>query len=104
MASSKMNGMAAVEELPNALRDRRAGRTTVSGVRVSFGDDSAGERAVYIELFLPEPPEGFDTWPVEDLWKLRRMVQRNLADLGTPWYVSFLPEGLEDESDNSEDR
>lgn len=51
-------------------------------------------------LVLSDPPSGHETWPIDDLWKLRRITREVIADIETkfestwpgPWSVAFEPE------------
>jgi hypothetical protein len=85
--------MATVEQLPPALRGQSVGATIV---RVDMRADSSDRLALFVVLVLANPPEGFDHWPVEDLWELRRRVLAAIAErvphLDVPWYVVFEPE------------
>lgn len=47
-------------------------------VRYDDGDDSP---FVLLFLKLAPPPAGADTWPVADMYELRQLVRRRLADL-----------------------
>jgi hypothetical protein len=89
--------MATVEKLPDALRDRTAGATRVIEARAHVGEDSEGRTALFVTLVLSNPAG--DTWPVDDLWELRRGVQSVIAevdpDLDLPWFVTFEPENAE---------
>src|SRR5205814_6579079 len=89
--------MATREKLPAALRDRTAGDTRVVGARATVGEDSEGRSALFITLVLSAPSG--DTWPVEDLWELRRNVRSVIAevdpDLELPWFIVFEPESAE---------
>lgn len=95
--------MATVEKLPDALRDRTAGTTRVVSARVRLGADSEGCPALFVTLVLSDPPG--DTWPVDDIWELRRSVQTVMSevdpDIETPWFIVFEPENMEQqESDD----
>lgn len=100
--------MVVVDRLPDVLRDSHAGKTQVRDVRIRFQEDSSGQPALYVVLILANPPRGQSTWPVDDLWALRRAVAAAKTDLETelkdevdlPWFVVFEPENpsaLEDE-------
>lgn len=92
--------MATVERLPDELEDRSAGDTRISRVQIRVGEDSLGEPAMFVILTLSDPPNGLDTWPVDDIWALRRKVRDAIAkvapDLELPWFVMFEPEHAED--------
>ena len=85
-----------LDQLPVALRHQHARGTAVADVRVEAREDSSGEPAVFLVLVLSDPPGGAETWPVDDLWELRRIarqaVSRVAPDLDQPWYVAFEPE------------
>ena len=91
--------MVKVEELENRLdkelRGRRAGQTQIEQVRVREAEDSQGEPAILVAVTLSNPPDGLETWPVEDVWNLRRQVS-DVAQgveemLERPWYITFEP-------------
>lgn len=88
--------MAVVEQLPRELTGRDAGETKITAVRADIREDSSERPALFIVLVLSDPPKGADTWPVEDLWSLRRIVRDVMVKLedegdlrGTPWFVVF---------------
>ncbi|HEY1456967.1 MAG TPA: hypothetical protein VGF15_00485 [Solirubrobacteraceae bacterium] len=101
--------MAAVaDRLPDELRERQAGKTEVRDVKVRFEEDGSGREALYLVLTLANPPRGQPTWPVDDLWSLRRVAletktrleAKHKETIDMPWYVVFEPEkpgALEDE-------
>lgn len=99
--------MATVERLPPALKDKSAGATIIKDVRVDVREDSSDRLALFIVLVLSDPPHGLETWPVDDLWALRREVRKAVAekipDLEMPWFIVFEPEhpDLLDEDDES---
>jgi hypothetical protein len=101
--------MATVERLPPALKDKSAGATIIKDVRVDVREDSSDRLALFIVLVLSDPPNGLETWPVDDLWALRREVRKAVAekipDLEMPWFIVFEPEhpDLLDEDDESLD-
>jgi hypothetical protein len=87
-------------EVGNALTNRTAGRTRIVGVRVRYGEDSDGDPALFVKLMLSDPPAGMDTWPVEDVWELRRAVRDVITGLepqpNVAWFISFVPESAEE--------
>jgi hypothetical protein len=97
--------MATVEQLPPALKDKSAGATIIKDVRVEVREDSSDRMALFVVLVLSDPPNGLETWPVDDLWELRRTVRvaviERLPDLDMPWFIVFEPEhpDLLDEDD-----
>lgn len=67
-----------LDDLPLALKARAEGATKVAVVRevipgVRVDDD--GARTIVLTFVLADPPEGLETWPVEDLWELRRVAR-----------------------------
>jgi hypothetical protein len=97
--------MATVERLPPALKDKSAGATIIKDVRVEIREDSSDRPALFVVLVLSDPPRGHETWPVDDIWQLRREVRDAIADqlpdLELPWFIVFEPEhpDLLDEDD-----
>lgn len=102
--------MVVTEKLPDQLRDRYAGGTLVRDVKVEFRDDSSDQEALFVILVLSDPPAGADTWPVDDLWELRRLTREAIADITKkldpqwemPWFVSFEPQNPELLADDDE--
>jgi hypothetical protein len=78
------------------MTSRSAGDTVVRDVRVDVREDAFGDEALFVVLVLSDPPEGHESWPVDDLRALRRFVRdyltENTPDLATPWFVVFEPE------------
>jgi hypothetical protein len=97
--------MATVERLPPALKDKSAGATIIKDVRVEVREDSSDRQALFVVLVLSDPPKRLETWPVDDLWELRREVRKVVAErlpkLDMPWFIVFEPEhpDLLDEDD-----
>src|SRR5580698_1598399 len=100
--------MVVADRLPDELRNSQAGKTAVREVDVRFQEDSSGQLALYVVLTLANPPRGQSTWPVDDLWALRRIALKAKTGLEAtyketvdmPWFVVFEPEkpgALEDE-------
>lgn len=94
--------MATVERINEALTrlDLVVGQTRVSGVRTRIGQDPSGDPAVIVKLALADPPRGLDTWPVDDLWEIRRLVNDTVRqvdpELEIPWLISFEAEDLDE--------
>jgi hypothetical protein len=100
--------MAVAERLTTELNGSQSGKTEVRNTRVEFREDSSGDEAVYIILTLANPTAGQQTWPIDDLWALRREVreikteaEKDAKDIiDFPWFIVFEPEKpseLEDE-------
>lgn len=102
--------MVVTEQLPGKLRDQHAGGTKVRDVKVEFRDDSSEQEALFVVLVLSDPPPGQESWPIDDLWDLRRITRETIADITKrldpnwemPWFVSFEPENPELLSDDDE--
>ena len=90
--------MATVERVREALTEQHleAGETDVRDLRIGLGADANGDEALFVKLILSVPPDGQETWPVDDLWALRRAIGDILAEVDpertVPWVVSFEPE------------
>jgi len=69
------------------------GQTRVTAVRTRLGQDPSGDEAVIVKLVLADPPAGLETWPVDDLWEIRRLTNEVIRqvdpELETPWLISF---------------
>jgi hypothetical protein len=95
--------MRVTEQLPDKLRDQYSGRTKIKDVKVDFRDDSSEQQALFVVLVLSDPPAGEESWPIDDLWDLRRITRETIADITRrldpdwemPWFVSFEPENPE---------
>ena len=87
----------AVDELSAALKGARVGQTSVRDVRTRIDLNAAGEYGLFVRFVLENPLA--ETWPIDDLWELRKRVREHLADrdpgFGMPWYISFEPESEE---------
>jgi hypothetical protein len=95
MASMEEELTQALREQAERLRDQLApGDTRVVEVRVRPGEASDGERAIFVELKLANPPGDLETWPVDDVWALRRTLRNAVAHLATdiPWFIVVEPE------------
>lgn len=107
-----------LDDLPPELKSRAEGATKVAQVRevvshLREGDDDDATTIV-LTFVLADPPAGMDTWPVEELWELRRIardvvpqalgaaVAKAAADAGISvdaipkfgWTVEFKPEHM----------
>jgi hypothetical protein len=70
------------------------GNLRVVSVHVLRGEDSEGQPALFIEPTLTDPPEEAGTWPVDDIWQLRRLVRdalNGLEGIDLPWFVFAVP-------------
>jgi hypothetical protein len=110
-------GPVLLDDVSPALKSHADGVTEIALIRdvlhrVDVEDD--GTRTIVLTLVLADPPAGMDTWPVEELWELRRIarevVPKSLAtaldktaeEAGTSvdalpafgWSVEFQPEHM----------
>lgn len=96
--------MAVLDVIRPEVQDKHVGRTYVVDVHIEMREDSQGEDALFITLVLDDPPEGYDSWPLEDLHALRDLLREVLArieaPLEIPWYLSFQPEHPELDDDD----
>lgn len=85
--------MSVSETLIPVLKGLRANDTSVVDVRWDERDDSSGRPAVFIALVLADPPAGQETWPIEDVRRLKRTVRDELfekdPDFDTPWFIEL---------------
>jgi hypothetical protein len=95
-ASGKVSSVVVLDQVSSEMRDRGAGATFVRDIRVVRRADSSGQDAIFFVLVLSDPPEGQQSWPVDDLRSLRRLVGEIIESLETeidlPWFVVFEPE------------
>ncbi len=98
--------MAVIDALRPAMVPGEPGRTIVRDVRAETHDDSSGNEALFVIVVLEDPPEGHESWAVEDLRSLRNAVRDVVSkqDLPHSWYVIFEPEhpDTEEEEDQLE--
>ncbi|MBI2706403.1 MAG: hypothetical protein HYX32_14115 [Actinobacteria bacterium] len=66
-------------------------------VAVSRDLDADDRESWFFDLVLPNPAEGQDTWPVEELNTLHLATRDKALAVGLawPWYVRFRPESEE---------
>ena len=87
------------EALKETLSGQKVHATQVQQVDITRGTDGEGNPALFVRLTLSEPPEGAETWPSDDVLRLRRLVRdavlRMLHDEALRWYVSFESEAAE---------
>jgi hypothetical protein len=91
------------DALAKELQGRRVHATQVEQVEISRDLDADGSPALFVHLTLSDPPAGAETWPSQDVLRLRQLVRdavlRMLSDDGLRWYVSFDSEAAEISSD-----
>jgi len=103
----RLLSMVVTDRLSDELRAHQAGKTEVRDAKVRFEVDASGEEALYVVLTLANPTRGQATWPIDDLWALRRHVleiktrlERDLNEpVELPWFVVFEPERASDLED-----
>lgn len=93
--------MATVERVEEALREPpQVGGTRILAARVRLGEDSNGDKALFVKLMLSDPAPGHETWPADDLTKIRRAIRDVITaadpELKVPWVISFVPESAGD--------
>jgi hypothetical protein len=85
--------MAVEETVGPALRRLQADGTRVVYVRLEQKEDSSGRAALFVVLVLADPPPGRQTWPVDDVIRLKRMVLDEFVekepDFDLPWFVEI---------------
>lgn len=75
----------AVERLRAWLASRTFGSLSPTDVTVQREEDVDGRLAWFLDVTLPDPVPGEDTWPVEDLFTMDREVRDAALSLGVPW-------------------
>lgn len=85
--------------LTKELSGRQVDSTQVKSVDLTRGRDADGSTALFVRLVLADPPEGTDTWPVDDVQHLRLLVRNAVLQMlheeQVRWYVSFDSEAAE---------
>jgi hypothetical protein len=93
-----------LDTLPEALKDSTDGTTKIAvvrDVRIELREDAYDGRAFEITMVLADPPPGAETWPIEELWTIRRVARDIVANamrennIDLPWFVVFEPETIE---------
>jgi len=80
-----------LDDFASGLIDRDFGTIHVSGATAYLDEDSAGEVGTFFVLVLSDP-EG-DTWPLDDVFELRRSIRTEALaqNLSGPFYFEFRP-------------
>ncbi len=68
----------ALDEISPALKRRAQGATEIAQLREVVSDvrhDDDGGTTIVLTFVLADPPAGADTWPVDELWELRRIAR-----------------------------
>ncbi len=85
----------AMHDVADSFLDQVVGRSfgsvTVVRVQSFLDEDNAGELATYLTLFLNDPPG--ETWPVDDIYGLKRTLRREAREEGLegPLYFDLRP-------------
>jgi hypothetical protein len=69
-----------LDQLRIRLLGMQAGSIEVVDAKVEPQFDHAGEEYVEVTLVLSDPPDGADTWSLDDAFALRQEVRRVAAD------------------------
>jgi hypothetical protein len=82
------------------------GRIRIEDAGIYLDDDANGLTAVFLDLTLSNPPDGADTWPIDDVLALHDALNEDARRLrfGLPWHVRLSAvdeEPLDDEDDAS---
>jgi hypothetical protein len=108
---------AVLDEISPALKSRAEGTTKIAQIREVLTDirtEDDGRWTIVLTFLLADPPKGMETWPVEELWELRRVarevvpqsISKNLQELANErdidvddlppisWTVEFKPEHM----------
>lgn len=67
-----------LDELRPALKSRAEGATEIAQLRdvlVDVRDENDGRKIIVLTFVLADPSNGADTWPVAELWELRRVAR-----------------------------
>ena len=97
----------AAKRLADRVRDRKVGSIRVVEVQPRIDEDAEGNRAVFLDLTLSDPPEGEETWPVDDILELYREIDEEATELELtlPWYVTLQKQTPEEqETDEGESK
>lgn len=85
---------AAGQELASVIKGWSSGGVEVRDVHYDIAEDRDGIPSINLTVVLADPPAGTDTWPLEEILPLRRVVRSraNEMDLEAPFYLWFLPQ------------
>ena len=81
-----------VATLRAQLTNERLKGTHVERVDLERGQDADGNPALFIRVTLDDPAAGAETWPSNDVRRLRELVREGVLRLlhdDLSWYVSF---------------
>lgn len=96
----------AARQLLEFVWSLRVGSLHVRGADLRFDEDAAGDQALFIDLTLSDPPTDNETWPLDEVLELHRVIDVEAVRLGlaVPWHVTLRQEsseGLVPEDDDS---
>lgn len=80
--------------LEQKLQGLASGATRILSAKVRHDEDSGGEPALFLELTLTNPAPGEETWPIDDIWALRRKIGEvvgSVEGIAEPWFIRFHP-------------
>jgi hypothetical protein len=95
----------AAEQLAQWVRGQRFGPVEVVHATQRVEADADDVPAIFLVLVLNDPPDGSETWPLEDVLSLRRSVLNQARELGieAPVYVELSPETEPDQEPDQEE-
>jgi hypothetical protein len=79
----------AAEQLRESASRLRSGTVSVLDAALTFEPDTYGGELVVLHLTLSDPPLGADTWPIDDLLEIYRIIDDTAIalELSLPWHV-----------------
>lgn len=86
------------ESVRQWLETQAFGSVRVNEASVDHDETSDGQPLVRFTVTLDDPPDGVDTWPLEDISSMLRRIDEVSVDSGitTRWSTSFHQTSAED--------
>ena len=85
-------------ELLGFVRGLDVGSLDVRRAALRLDEGAFGDDTLFIDVTLADPPAGSETWPVDDVLELHRLIaDKAIAlELPVPWHVTLRQETPEE--------
>ncbi len=78
-----------IVEVKHLAEHARAGGVSVRAADVQLRDDLDDEPVLLLVLTLSSPASGLQTWPVDELYELRRALREQAVQASIPFALAF---------------